>query len=263
MTDQDLPDLDEIMVQNQENEKLEAQKSQSQPYQTSQPQPYQMSQPQSQSQLYQPSQSQLYQPPQPQPYETSQIQIYESPQPQNYQPSQPQLYQTPVPQNQTSLNINSQVANNIYQGVSNQSPNYVMSPNTFMDNHELFQDDINSTNSRRLKCQLIFAILLLLNIIPSILFLRTLISFNINLLLRIIVVILNLIIVIWMIILTKRGQTTRNIALGIISLISLIICISNIFINILNGYAMLLYDLLNTIILIIITFFNMKCKCCD
>ena len=261
MTDQDLPDLDEIMVQNQENEKLEAQKSQSQLYQTSQPQSYQISQPQ--SQLYQPPQSQLYQPPQPQPYETSQIQTYETSQPQAYQPSQPQLYQSPVPQNQASLNINSPVTNNIYQGGSNQSPNYVMSPNAFMDNHELFQDDINSTNSRRLKCQLIFAILLLLNIIPSILVLWTRISFNINLLLSIIVDILNLIIVIWMIILTKRGQTTRNIALGIISLISLIICISNIFINILNGYAMLLYDLLNTIILIIITFFNMKCKCCD
>ena len=255
MTDQDLPDLDEIMVQNQENEKLEAQKSQSQPYQTSQPQPYQMSQPQSQSQLYQPSQSQLYQPPQPQPYGTSQ--------PQTYQPTQPQLYQPPFPQNQTSLNINSQVANNIYQGGSNQSPNYVMSPNTFLDNHELFQDDIKATNNRRLKCQLIFAILLLLSIIPSILVLVNGITFYSYFLLSIIEDILNLIIVIWMIILTKRGQTTRNIVLGIISLISLIICITKFFIYILNGFKILSFDLFNIIILIILTFFNMKCKCCD
>jgi hypothetical protein len=155
------------------------------------------------------------------------------------------------------------VANNIYQGVSNQSPNYVMSPNTFMDNHELFQDDIKATNSRRLKCQLIFAILLFLSIIPSKLVLVTGQTYTAIVILSIIVDILNLIIVIWMIILTKRGQTTRNIALGIISLISFIICTSNIFINIINGYAMLIFDLLNTIILIIITFFNMKCKCCD
>jgi hypothetical protein len=155
------------------------------------------------------------------------------------------------------------VTNNIYQGGSNQSPNYVMSPNAFMDNHELFHDDIKSTNNRRLKCQLIFAILLLLSIIPSILVLVTGFPFSSYFLLSIIEDILNLIIVIWMIILTKRGQTTRNIALGTISLISLIICITKFYIYILNGYKIISFDLFNTIILIIITFINMKCKCCD
>jgi hypothetical protein len=155
------------------------------------------------------------------------------------------------------------VANNIYQGEPNQSPNYAMSPNNFMENHELFHDDIKATNSRRLKCQLIFAILLFLSIIPSKLVLVTGQTYTAIVILSIIVDILNLIIGIWMIILTKRGQTTRNISLGIISLISLILCISEFFMYRYNAKKFPSFELFNIIILIIVTSFNMKCKCYD
>ena len=137
-----LHDFDDIMLQNKENEKNEALQSQSQP----QPQPYETSQPQ------------LYQAPQFQPYQSSQPQPYQASQPQPYQTSQPQIYQPPLPQ--ASLNINPPVPNYAYQSGSNQSPNYVINPNSNLDNHELFHDDLKAANSGRLKCQLILAILL-------------------------------------------------------------------------------------------------------
>ena len=282
MADQELPDLDDIMLQNKENERKEAQKSQIQLYESSQPQPYQPPQPQPyqppQPQPYQPPQPQPYHPPQTQPYEVSQPQayqppqseFYQSPQPQTYQQaqsqpyetSQPQAYQQQFPQNQTPLYINPPVTNNMYQDGSNQSQNYVMNPNAIIDNHELFHDDIKATNKRRLKCQLFLVILLFLNIPLSIWKSLEFKNNNIYLLLNIIVDIFILIIGIWMIILTKRGQTTRNCCLGLISLIPLIILISKQFLF-LKIALINIYDLFYIIIFIIVVSFNMKCKCCD
>ena len=269
MADQELPDLDDIMLQNKENEMKEAQKSQSQQYESSQPQPYQPPQPQP----YQPPQSQPYEVSQPQAYQLSQSQFYQSPQSQPYQQSQsqpyeasqPQTYQQQFPQSQTPLYINPSVTNNMYQGGANQSQNYVMNPNSIIDNHELFHDDIKAANKRRLKCQLILAILLFLNIPITI---GNSYIFNTNhiyilLLLSIIVGIFNLIIGVWMIILTKRGQTSRNICLGIISLISLITLISQQVLIILIGSPFNVSGLFYIIILIIVVSLNMKCKCCD
>lgn len=277
MADQELPDLDDIMLQNKENERKEAQKSQIQLYESSQPQPYQPPQPL----LYQPPQPQPYQPPQTQPYEVSQPQayqppqseFYQSPQPQTYQQaqsqsyetSQPQAYKQQFPQNQTPLYINPPATNNMYQDGSNQSQNYVMNPNAIIDNHELFHDDIKAANKRRLKCQLFLVILLFLNIPLSIW--KSLESKNKNnnniYLLSIIVDIFILIIGIWMIILTKRGQTTRNCCLGLISLIPLIILITEQFLILKDSLALNVYDLFNIIIVLIVVSLNMKCKCCD
>jgi len=158
----------------------------------------------------------------------------------------------------------------MYQGGSNQSQNYVMNPNSVIDNHELFHDDIKEANKRRLKCQLILVILLFLNIPLSIW--MTLKSKNNNnnnnnnnniYLLSIIADIFILIIGIWMIILTKRGQTTRNCCLGLISLIPLIILITEQFLILNDGIALDVYNLFYIIIVIIVVSLNMKCKCCD
>ena len=261
MADQELPNLDEIMLQNEENERKEAQKSQSQPkpYEASQPKPYEVSQPQP----YQPLQSQPYEVSQPQPYQAPQSQFYQAPQSQPYQPaqSQPQAYQQPLPQNQTPLYINPSVANNTYQGGSNLSQNYVMNPNSIIDNPEIFHDDIKAANKRRLKCQLFLVILLFLNIPISIF--SSYKNKGIILTLSIIVGIFSLIIGIWMIILTKRGQTTRNCCLGLISLISLIILIAKQIVLISDDINKIKYDSFYIIILIILVSYNMKCKCCD
>ena len=66
-----------------------------------------------------------------------------------------------------------------------------------------------------------------------------------------------------MIILTKRGQTTRNICLGIISLIQIITLISQQILIIYDDFVLNIYDLFYIIILIIVVSFNMKGKCCD
>ena len=266
MADQELPDLDDIMLQNKENERKEAQKSQIQLYESSQPQPYQPPQPQPyqppQTQPYEVSQPQAYQPPQSEFYQSPQPQAYQQAQSQPYEASQPQVYQQQFPQNQTPLYINPPATSNMYQDGSNQSQNYVMNPNSNIDNHELFHDDIKAANKRRLKCQLFLVILIFLNIPLSIW--KSLESKNNNIyLLSIIVDIFILIIGIWMIILTKRGQTTRNCFLGLISLIPLIILISEQFLILNDGLALNILNLFYIIIVIIVVSFNMKCKCCD
>ncbi len=268
MAENELPDFNEIMNQSKENERNEAKKaqsqSQSQSYETSQPQQKEASLPQPyqppQTQSYEVSQPQTYQPPQSQFYQPPQSQLYQPPQTQLYQPPEPQVYQQPLPQNQTPLYISPPVTNNMYQDGANQFQNYATNQNLLMDNHELFHDDIKAANKKRLYFQLILAVLLLLSSV-----FLTLSSIGTTfyiILLSIILDIFYLIIGIWMIILTKRGQTTRNVALGIISLISLIILILKFAANIYGAYKSR-YDLLNVIILLIIVFYNTKCKCCD
>ena len=252
MNGKELYDAGQNMAQNEVNGKYETQQTQAQPYGTSQPQPqsqqyipppqpqgYEASQPQSQqympppqpqSQQYipppqpqgygtsQPQSQQYIPPPQPQGYGTSQpYQQPETPQPQPYQSSQPQTYQQSQPQSYQSPQtpyINPPVTNNMYQGGSNQSSNYVMSQNqnALLDNYKPFQDDKNTPTSGRLACQMVLAILLLLlSIVTIIDFLN--IRFRINsiyILMMIITNILNLIIGIWMIILIIKKKTTRN-----------------------------------------------------
>lgn len=243
MAENELPDFNEIMNQSKENERNEAKKAQSQ------------------SQSYEIPQPQPYKPPQSQVYEVSQPQTYLPPQSQTYQPPEPQVNQPPLPKNQTPLCISPPVTNDMYQDGVNQFQNYTTNPSSLMDNHELFHDDIKAASKKRLYFQVIFAVLLLLSSI--LLTLNSIGTTFIIFLLTIILDIFYLIIGIWMIILTKRGQTTRNVALGIISLISFIIFIVRFAANINFGIYISKNDLLNAIILIIIVFFNMKCKCCD
>jgi len=260
MNDKELFYVDQKMAQN------EALQTQSQPYDVSQPQSqqyipppqpqgYETSQPQSQ-QYIPPSQ------PQSQPYqqsETPQPQSYLSSQPQTYQQSQPQSYQSP----QTPY-INPPVTNDMYQGGLNQSSNNIMSQNqnALLDYYKPFQE--NTPTSGRLNCQKFLAIILLLSIVTIIdyLFMGYRIS-NIYILMILITSILNLIVGIWMIILSIKNKTTRNNVLGIISLISLIICILNFILKLLQGYSASGFELIDIIFLIIVTSYNMKCKGCD
>ena len=264
MNNKELYDADQKMAQNDENGRYEAQKSQpqSQAYiPPPQPQPYEASQPQSQAYIP-PSQPQPYETPQPQSQAyipPPQNQTYQSSEPQTYQQTQPQSYQS----SQTPY-INPPVTNNINQNGSNQSSNYVMSPNpnALSDNYKPFQDGKNAPNKGRLTCQMILGILLLLNIVALIMNLGYTFR-GIYGLLIIISNILNIIVGIWMIILTIKKQTTRNICLGIISLISLILYIFLCSLYIVNGYAVSVAALIDIIFLIIITSYNMKCKCCE
>jgi len=267
MNGKELSDISQNMAQNAENRSYEAQ--QSQPYEASQyqsqlyipppqPQTYETSQPQSQVNIP-PPQPQTYKPYQ-QP-ETPQPQPYQSFQPQTYQQTQPQSYQSP----QTPY-INPPVTNNMYQNGSNQSSNYVMNPNqnALLDNYRPFQDDNNTPDKGRLTCQMILGIILLLGIISIIEILNSQYRIdNIFILLSIIVNILNLIIGILMIILTIKKKTTRNCCLGIISLFSLIICLFEFSLLIINGYRVSGFQLIDIIFLIIVTSYNMKCNCCD
>ena len=297
MNGKELYDAGQNMAQNEVNGKYETQQTQAQPYGTSQPQSqqyipppqpqsqqyipppqpqgYEASQPQSQQYMPppQPQSQQYIPPPQPQGYGTSQpYQQPETPQPQPYQSSQPQTYQQSQPQSYQSPQtpyINPPVTNNMYQGGSNQSSNYVMSQNqnALLDNYKPFQDDKNTPTRGRLACQMVLAILLLLlSIVTIIDFLN--IRFRINsiyILMMIITKILNLIIGIWMIILFIKKQTARNKLLGIISLISLIILMLKFYLFLVIGLGVPGFELIEIIILIIITSFNMecKCKCCD
>ena len=86
---------------------------------------------------------------------------------------------------------------------------------------------------------------------------------NIYLLTIVIINILNLIIGIWMIILFIKKQTARNNLLGILSLISIFILIFRNFLYVVDGYNVSGFELIEFIILIIVTSFNMKSKCCD
>ena len=152
----------------------------------------------------------------------------------------------------------------MYQGGSNQSSNYVMSQNqnALLDNYKPFQE--NTPTSGRLACQIILAIILLLSLITIIEYL--IISdryLSIFILMTFIASILNLIVGIWMIILSIKKQDTRNNLLGIISLISLFICIVKVILYIVNGYSLPGFDLIEIIVLIIVTSINMKCKGCD
>ena len=260
----------------------EASQPQSQQYMPPpQPQGYGTSQPQSQQYIpppqpqgygtSQPQSPQYIPPPQPQTYGASQpYQQPETPQPQPYQSSQPQTYQQSQPQSYQSPQtpyINPPVTNNMYQGGSNQSSNYVMSQNqnALLDNYKPFQDDKNTPTRGRLACQMVLAILLLLlSIVTIIDFLN--IRFRINsiyILMMIITNILNLIIGIWMIILFIKKQTARNNLLGILSLISIFILIFRNFLYVVDGYNVSGFELIEFIILIIVTSFNMKSKCCD
>ena len=247
MNNKELYDADQKMAQNNENGRYEAQKSQpqSQAYiPPPQPQPYETPQPQSQSYIP---------PPQNQTYQSSEPQTYQQTQPQSYQ-----SYQTPY--------INPPVTNNIYPNGSNQSSNYVMSqnPNALLDNYKPFQDGKNAPNRGRLTCQMILGIILLLINILSIIDLLYLVSYiSVFFMLMLISIILNIIIGIWMIILTAKKQTTRNNCLGIISLISLILYIFLCSLYIVNGYAVSVAALIDIIFLIIVTSYNMKCKCCE
>ena len=275
MNGKELYDAGQNMAQNEVNGKYETQQTQAQPYGTSQPQPQsQQYIPPPQPQGYgtsQPQSQQYIPPPQPQGYGTSQpYQQPETPQPQPYQSSQPQTYQQSQPQSYQSPQtpyINPPVTNNMYQGGSNQSSNYVMSQNqnALLDNYKPFQDDKNTPTSGRLACQMVLAILLLLlSIVTIIDFLN--IRFRINsiyILMMIITNILNLIIGIWMIILIIKKKTTRNNCLGIISLISLILYVFLCSLYIVNGYAVSLAGLIDIIFLIIVTSYNMKCQCCE
>jgi len=223
---------------------------------TPQPQTYETSQqyqiPQPQFQPYQQPETPL-----PQPNQSSQSQTYQQSQPQTYQQSQPQLYQPPQTQYQTP-GFNPPVTNNIYQGEPIQSSNYVMSPNSnaLEDNYKQFQDDLNTPNKNRLNCQMVIAVLLLLSLVFDFpyFYLSSLWS-----LIKIIESIMNLIIGIWMIILTKNKQTTRNCCLAAISLISLIICITIFIIYLLKGFISG-SDIIEIILLIIATSYNCKCK---
>ena len=105
-------------------------------------------------------------PPQPQ---TQPYQQPETPQPQPYQSSQPQAYQQSTSILSATSNSNSiypyiypSETNNMHQGGLNQSSNYVMNPDGFVDNYKSFQDDKNTPNIKRLICQMILSILLLL-----------------------------------------------------------------------------------------------------
>ena len=233
------------MAQNDENGRYEDQKSQpqSQAYiPPPQPQPYETPQPQSQSYIP---------PPQNQTYQSTEPQTYQQTQPQSYQ-----SYQAPY--------INPPVTNNIYPNGSNQSSNYVMSPNpnALSDNYKPFQDEKNSPSRRRLNCQMCLGIILLLNILSIIMNIGYTLK-TIYGLLIIISNILDIIVGIWMIILTIKKQTTRNNYLGIISLISLILYIFLCSLYIVNGYAVSVAALIDIIFLIIVTSYNMKCKCCE
>ena len=297
MNGKELYDADQKMAQN------EALQTQSQPYDVSQPQSqlympppqpqsqqyippsqpqgYGASQPQSQqyippsqpqSQQYippsQPQSQQYIPPPQTQTYGTSQpYQQPETPQPQPYQSSQPQTYQQSQPQSYQSPQtpyINPPVTNDMYQGGLNQSSNNIMSQNqnALLDYYKPFQE--NTPTSGRLNCQKFLAIILLLSIVTIIdyLFMGYRIS-NIYILMILITSILNLIVGIWMIILSIKNKTTRNNVLGIISLISLIICILNFILKLLQGYSASGFELIDIIFLIIVTSYNMKCKGCD
>jgi len=275
MNGKELYDADQKMAQN------EALQTQSQPYDVSQPQSqlyipppqpqgYGTSQPQSQQYIppSQPQSQQYIPPPQTQTYGASQpYQQPETPQPQPYQSSQPQTYQQSQPQSyqlpQTPY-INPPVTNNMYQGGSNQSSNYVMSQNqnALLNNYKPFQE--TTPTSGRLASQMILAIIIIL---LSIIAIIDILNYKfriplIFLLMTLIQSILNLITGIWMIMLTIKKQATRNNLLGIISLISLIICILKVILYIFIGYLPR-FDLSEIIILIIITSINMKCKCCD
>ena len=152
----------------------------------------------------------------------------------------------------------------MYQGGSNQSSNYVMSQNqnALLDNYKPFQE--KTPTSGRLACQIILAIILLLSLITIIEYL--IISdryLSIFILMTFIASILNLIVGIWMIILSIKKQSTRNNLLGIISLISLIIYILKFILSFISFYYFSGFELIDIIILIIVTSINMKCKCCD
>ena len=267
MNDKELYDFDQKMVQNEKNGNFDAQQIQSQPYETSYPQ----------SKLYMPppqTQSQVYiQTPQPQtneasqPYQSSEsFQLPEAPLPQPYQTYQPQIYQQnkpqfyhpPQTQNKT-LYINPPLNNNMYQDGSNQSSNYVTSQNDLIDNYKPFQDDLNAPNKRRLICQLILAILLLLSLGLSYF---EFIMFGSILEWSLMRIYLNLIIGIWMIILTIKKQDTRNCRLASISLISLFASIFVLVEYYINA-CYLHSELVLIIILIIIVSFNMECKRCN
>ena len=132
--------------------------------------------------------------------------------------------------------------------------------NALLDNYKPFQDDKNTPNSTRITTQLILAIFLLLlslastiNILNFYIFIFVLLAFIKNL--------LNLIVGIWMIILTIKKQSTRNNCLGIISLISSIICLVMIILEFFAGSS--IFDLIQFIFLILVTSYNMKCKSCD
>jgi heme A synthase len=137
--------------------------------------------------------------------------------------------------------------------------------NALLDNYQPFQDDKNAPNKGRLSCQLIIGIFLLLIRILSIIELinSKIKTVNIILLMIIITNILNLIIGIWMITLSIKGQTTRVTCLGITSLISLIICLLRFFTIINRGNSVLRLDPIDIILLIIATSYNMKCQCCE
>ena len=274
MNDKELYDADQKMAQNDENVRYEAQKSQpqSQVYiPPSQPQPYETSQPQSQVYIPPPQpQSQVYIPsPQPQTYETPQPQsqtYIPPPQSQTYQTSEPQTQPQSYQSSQTPY-INPPVTNNINQNGSNQSSNYVMSPNpnALLDNYEPFQDGKNAPNRGILAFQLILGIILLLISIISIIdFLK--IIYRILSFFSLIIIIsnaLNIIVGIWMIILSIKKQTTRNNCLGIISLIALIFNIFLLSMYLTVGYSASVGLIIDIIFLIIITSYNMKCQCCE
>ena len=135
--------------------------------------------------------------------------------------------------------------------------------NALLNNYKPFQE--NTPTSGRLNSQLTLAIIIIL---LSIITIIDIFNYHgtipiIFLLLTLISSILNLIVGIWMIILSIKKQDTRNNFLGIISLISLIICIVKVILYIVRGYRLPGFDLTEIIVLIIITSINMKCNGCN
>ena len=251
-----------------------------------------------------PSQPQMYEPPQPQPQKNevpqTQPQPYQQPIASQFQPcqvSQPQAYLQPQPyqvnyQQPTNQNIyiNNPINNNIVQNYVAPAPNIQMNvrinstptykqaytinnnlnTNTFGYNNNVIRPELNFENGKKQKCLLATIVFLfLLSLISSIACVEFIQNNSINawIVIGIITNILDIIIGIWMIILyNMKEKSTRNMALGILSLASLLICLlafSGIISFAPKGSPLPGSYLFNVIDLIVASIYNMKCKKSD
>ena len=249
MSGKELLDFDQKMAQNEYG----AHPAQSQTYGIPQPQ----------NQEYIPPPQQEYIPlPQPQsqpnqqPY-SNQSQPYQQRQFQDYQQNQFQS-QPLFPQNQNII-CNQPINNNIVQNYVNPTQNIQMDVKINYNKNIIIK-----TSPKRLRCQMIIGILLLLSIGPIVDFLsysreQTTVWIAMGILANL----LNLIIGICMIMLTVQKKTTRTCCFGILSLSSLIVCLF-IFSGLLsNGGNISAFYVIDILIIAIATSFNLKCKCCN
>lgn len=269
----DLPNLNEI-IEDENQKQSQLMNSQSQ-YQTGlEYQTQNIPQPQYPSQLQNPTQPQ-YQPQYQ--YETqnqsqfpNQKLIQSQPQYQSHNQPKYQEQSQYILQNQYNqqtqvqpgyLYSPPQVNNvNYTSQINSQSENYMFN-NKIQNDLELYKENEKAADKKRLKCQ-VFLIIFLWLILPISFFIKIKNNRIINNLDDVFIIIIG----IWMIILTKRGETSRNKALGIVTLIFCIIgqIDRNYYVIHLNNIYEIIYISLifyRLVIYIIITSYNMKCCC--